>query len=290
MLHEFYMLSRSITTQFLEFLPYWSSGLIVGSLVSVYLSESIAAKMTHLDSGKGYFLPICAASALGIVSPLCMHGTVPVLAALGHKHVPQHQLAAFMVGSVLLNPNLFLLGFALGHEIALTRLLLAFVCGSLAGVLALAFFKSRPLFDFSRFAPADKEKKTFLRDLFKAIRITTPYFLLGIVLTTLFYRYMPTEWITRMFGARRGLGVLFATSMSVPLYACGGGVIPLIRAWLFAGMNAGDALAFMIAGPATKINNLSAVKMILGVRNFLLYLAYCVGFAMLAGLAAGFVL
>jgi len=290
MLHELYMLWRSVTAQFLLFLPYWASGLIAGSLVSVYLSERITAKMTRLNSGKGNFLPICAASALGIVSPLCMHGTVPVIAALGHKHVPQHQLAAFMVGSVLLNPNLFLLGFALGPEIALTRLLLAFICGNLAGAFVLILFKHRPLFDFSRFAPAGKEKKTFLRDLLKAVRITTPYFLLGIVLTTLFYRYMPTEWIARMFGARRGLGVLFAASMSVPLYACGGGVIPLIRAWLFAGMNPGDALAFMIAGPATKINNLSAVKMILGVRHFLLYLAYCISFAMIAGLLVGLVL
>jgi uncharacterized membrane protein YraQ (UPF0718 family) len=55
-------------------------------------------------------------------------------------------------------------------------------------------------------------------------------------------------------------------------------------------MGTGDAMAFMLAGPATKINNLSAVKMILGTKNFLLYLAFVVGFAMLAGLGVGFIL
>jgi len=290
MSHELYMLYRSITAQFLELLPYWVSGLIAGSLVSVYLSERIGEKMTRLGSGNGNLLPICAASALGILSPLCMYGTVPVIAAFGRKQVPQHQLAAFMVGSVLLNPNLFLLGFVLGAQIALARLLLAFICGSLAGLLVLVFFKDRPLFDFSRFTAEDKVKKTFLRDFFKALRITAPYLFFGIFLTALSYRYVPPEWIAGMFGARRGLGVLFATSLSIPLYACGGGVIPLIRAWLFAGMNTGDALAFMIAGPATKITNLSAVKMILGVRHFLIYLAYCFGFALSAGLIVGLVL
>jgi len=213
-----------------------------------------------------------------------MYGTIPVIAALGRKKVPQQLLVAFMVSSVLLNPNLFLLSFALGVEIALSRLLLVFMCGSLAGVLVLIFLQYKTLFDFARFVSESKEKKTFLRDLFKAFRVTTPYLLFGIILTALLYRYMPQEWIASMFGARRGLGVLFATSLSIPLYACGGGIIPLIRAWLLAGMGTGDALAFMIAGPATKITNLSAVKMILGAKHFFFYLAYCMIFAIVAGL------
>jgi len=55
-------------------------------------------------------------------------------------------------------------------------------------------------------------------------------------------------------------------------------------------MGAGDAMAFMIAGPATKINSLSAIKMILGAKHFAYYLIYCVVFAVLAGLLAGLVL
>jgi len=84
--------------------------------------------------------------------------------------------------------------------------------------------------------------------------------------------------------------VLFATTLSIPLYACGGGVIPLINAWLHAGMGRGDALAFMLAGPATKINSLSAVKMILRGRVFAVYLAYCLVFAVVAGLVVEVVL
>jgi hypothetical protein len=55
-------------------------------------------------------------------------------------------------------------------------------------------------------------------------------------------------------------------------------------------MGAGDALAFMIAGPATKITNLSAVKMILGAKHFFFYLAYCIIFAVVAGLVVGFII
>lgn len=42
-----------------------------------------------------------------------------------------------------------------------------------------------------------------------------------------------------------------AATIGVPLYACGGGTIPLLQAWLANGMTLGSATAFMITRPAT---------------------------------------
>ncbi len=49
-------------------------------------------------------------------------------------------------------------------------------------------------------------------------------------------------------------------------------------------MSLGSASAFMVTGPATKITNLGAVKIVLGVRRFVLYLAYVMVFSLIAGL------
>lgn len=76
-----------------------------------------------------------------------------------------------------------------------------------------------------------------------------------------------------------------AATIGVPLYACGGGTIPLLQAWLYDGMSMGSAAAFMVTGPATKITNLGAVKIVLGVKRFVSYLA----FVMLYSLIIGFV-
>jgi hypothetical protein len=65
-----------------------------------------------------------------------------------------------------------------------------------------------------------------------------------------------------------------AATIGVPLYACGGGTIPLLQGWLAQGMSMGSAAAFMITGPATKITNLGALKIVLGKRNFLLYILF----------------
>ena len=71
---------------------------------------------------------------------------------------------------------------------------------------------------------------------------------------------MPSEQFAGLFGAHRGFGVLLAATVGVPLYACGGGTIPLLQEWLVSGMSMGSAAAFMVTGPATKITNLGKIK------------------------------
>ena len=95
---------------------------------------------------------------------------------------------------------------------------------------------------------------------------------------------MPPDLIDTLFGADNDLGVFLAATIGVPLYACGGATIPLLQEWLRSGMSMGSAAAFMLTGPATKITNLGAVKIVLGMKRFVLYIAFSMAFAFLAGL------
>jgi uncharacterized membrane protein YraQ (UPF0718 family) len=148
-------------------------------------------------------------------------------------------------------------------------------------------FEGKSLFKFpenDRSETPIKKKKKFLKDIHKSITITAPYLLAGIVFTALFDRYFPKGYIVAAFGENRGLGVLFAASMGVPVYACGGGSIPLLKLWLSEGMTAGSAVAFMLTGAATKFTNLGAVKIVLGMRNFVLYIIYNLLFGICMGI------
>ena len=53
--------------------------------------------------------------------------------------------------------------------------------------------------------------------------------------------------------------------------------------WLYDGMSLGSAASFMLTGPATKITNLGALKIVLGLKRFLLYLLYVLLFAFATG-------
>lgn len=75
-------------------------------------------------------------------------------------------------------------------------------------------------------------------------------------------------------------------------YTCvkGEGKIPLLQQWLWEGMSMGSAASFMITGPATKITNLGALKIVLGIRRFLIYLIFIMVFAFAAGMIINLVI
>lgn len=81
-----------------------------------------------------------------------------------------------------------------------------------------------------------------------------------------------------------------AATIGVPLYACGGGTIPLLQQWLVSGMSMGSAAAFMITGPATKITSLGALKIVLGLKRFVLYIGFVMMFSFCTGLVVNLLL
>ncbi len=279
-----------VVFQFRMIFPYWAAGTIAGSLISVFLSRKITALAGKPGLGKIGVLAVVPAALLGAASPICMYGTVPLIASLGRKGVPQYLLASFMVSSILINPNLFLFSFSLGAGIAVLRLVLCIVAGITAGILVKCFLNNRQLFSYDGFEDTKKKgcasgaAAKFFSDLNRAVLKTAPYLLAGILLAALFECYFPKDVIMDVFGRNKGFGVLMAASLGIPVYVCGGGTIPLLKAWLEAGMSPGSAVAFMITGPATKITNLGAVKIILGLRNFILYIVFNITFAITAGL------
>lgn len=292
---EFIYLWYYFSIQLRQIAPYWVLGMVAGSLVSVFLKAHIHRLMTVMQSRNLGPWGILAASALGILSPLCMYGTVPIAASFARGGMREDWIAAFMMSSILLNPQLFFYSFVLGRELALLRLTACFLGGCAAGLLVRFYFRKRTFYTFTAFdLPENHDTASspilrLLENLWRNVKVTAPYFLMGVTLTALYQRYIPSEWVTGLFGSNRGLGTLMAAALGVPLYTCGGGTIPLLWAWLGEGMSWGSAIAFMIAGPATKLTNLGAVKIVLGGRNFLYYIGFSILLATLLGLAVNLI-
>ena len=235
-------------------------------------------------------LGVIPASILGIASPLCMYGTIPLAASFSKMGMRDDLLAAFMMSSILLNPQLIIYSTALGGTALAVRIFSCFLCGIAAGLLVRFFYKNKNFFNFSGFNdPKNRDTDPnillrFLKNLGRNVKATGPWFLLGIVLSALFQRYVPADTMTTLFGGNEAFGVLMAATIGVPLYVCGGGTIPLLQMWLADGMSMGSAAAFMLTGPSTKITNLGALKIVLGAKRFLLYLAFVMAFSFVTGL------
>ena len=293
---EFIYLWYYADIQLRQIFWYWVLGIAVGSFISVFAKDGIHNLFRRMQGKKWGLFGIVPACLLGIASPLCMYGTIPIAASFSRQGMRHDWLAAFIMASILLNPQLIAYSAALGTTVLTVRIVSCFLCGCAAGLLIHIFYKDNSFFDFSGFAERESRDThpnlliRYLLNVGRNIRATGPYFLLGVLLSALFQRYVPQERMTALFGGNEAWGVLMAATIGVPLYACGGGTIPLLKEWLWEGMSIGSAAAFMITGPATKITNLGALKIVLGLRHFLLYWVFVIVFALMTGLTVNLIL
>lgn len=283
--------------QFRQIFWYWVVGIVIGSCVSVFAKNWIHKAAEWVGKRVPGIFGLIFASALGIASPLCMYGTIPICAAFSRKGIKDDFLAAFMMSSILLNPQLIIYSTALGGALLAVRIISCFVCGIVAGLLVKLFYSSTSYFDFSSFDEPhnhDTDPNIFLRlvkNILRNIKATSLWFLIGIALSAIFQRYVPAQAMAKLFGKEHeGFGLLMAATIGVPLYVCGGGTIPLIIQWIADGMSYGSAAAFMITGPATKITNLGALKIALGAKHFAFYIAFVILFSLLTGVLVNIIL
>jgi len=278
--------------QFEQIVGYWAIGVFIGSVISVFGKNRIHRSVESLNRKKLGVLGVIPACVIGIASPLCMYGTIPIAASFSQKGVKDDWLAAFMMGSILLNPQLIIYSAALGPAVLTIRIVSCFLCGVTAGLVIYFFYrnKDKSYFDFSGFSETesrDTDPNPFVRllkNIWRNVKITGPYLLIGVLLSAMFQRYVPEDAVVWLFGSNRAFGILMAASIGVPMYVCGGGTIPLLQQWLAGGMSLGSATAFMITGPPTKITNLGALKIALGIKGFAFYILFSIVFAFLSGL------
>ncbi len=293
---EFVYLWYYFEVQIRQIFPYWVFGIVIGSIVSVFCKDKMHNLFVSIQEKHLGIIGLIPASLLGILSPLCMYGTIPIAASFSQKGMKDEYLAAFMMSSVLLNPQLLIYSSALGATALSIRFISCFLCGIAAGLFVRVFYKNKNFFNFKGFserASRDTDPDMFIRllkNIGRNIKATGLWFLIGIILTALYQRYIPQEAFADLFVNNRGFGILMAATIGVPLYVCGGGTIPLLQQWIAGGMSMGAAASFMITGPSTKITNLSALKIVLGAKNFILYIGFVIVFSLCTGLIVNIII
>ena len=106
---------------------------------------------------------------------------------------------------------------------------------------------------------------TFFKDI-------ATWVMIGLILAALLQILMPAGGLdATWFGRYPNIQVLFAIIAGIPLYSCATATTPLAAVLLAKGLNPGAALAFLLAGPATNISSIFALKRELGARVTTVY-------------------
>lgn len=296
----------------LHLAPYLLGGILLAALLNTFVPRDKPARL--LRSDRWWMLPI--AGVVGVVSPACTYGTVPLFMEMIKRGASMAPAATFLVASALVNPQIFLItAGALGLPVAAAQAAASLVFSILVGVLvSLAVrrgmdlqgseLKAAVLADREQHEPAcdshkgrRHHKHTMMMSMAWPRRLGVNvldltefvgfYFVIGTVIAALVAEFVPAGVIIAAVGQGKWWAVPFATVVSIPTYVCGGGIIPFLASAGGMGMATGAVLAFLIAGPATRITALSALAVLFKKRAVAIYVVMLLLFATVLGIALG---
>jgi len=293
-----------------QFLPYFLAGILLGELIKFLSWTKIIYKWIIKSPVKA----VVFASIIGILSPLCTYGTIPVVIELYKSQEPRSgtgprggtgprcgtaraaPLIAFCASSALMNPQLFVMtAGGLGLEMAVVRTLSVFIFSAAVGMLSLAIpdkfmiRKSIKVYEDGSGHIEKRENKIFLVkqyfvNCYKNLLFVTPYLLAGILLGAAVNVFIPQEYVFRAFSAGRIQSILAGAVLGIPMNACGGAAIPFIQVLLDKGVEKGTALAFFLVGPALRPAPLAAMAALFTPLFLIGYAVFLIISAVLMGL------
>jgi uncharacterized membrane protein YraQ (UPF0718 family) len=277
-------------------LPFLVAGVMLGEL----LKFTSWTKIIYRRVKASPFWAVLWAAGIGMVSPLCTFGTVPVVVELFKSGVHIAPLVTFLAASSLMNPQLFVMtvggieGF--GLEMALVLCLAIFVIGLLLGLVMYLvpqrfFVKDLDKYEREEITARERKKfifKQYLLNCGKMLKYIGFFVLIGIFIGSAVELFVPGVWVHNALGAQQGVrAVLFAAVLGVPLYACGGGAIPLANSMIQSGMSRGSALAFFIVGSATRPAPLAAMAVLFKPLFLVLYSLFLLLASVVIGIIYG---
>lgn len=279
----------------LGLLPYMLGGILLGE---IFRNLSWMDRLNDWCRQAG-FVSILVAAGLGVVSPLCTYGTVPLILMLARKGFPLPPLITFLISSSSLNPQLFFITWGGIHgEMALVRLVSVILFSMLAGIL-LNILPATSILASERIGtnqpgevpPGHAAAKTgfrkSLRSMWNELKYIGWYVIMGCLLGALIEVFVPGEWFSGLFRSRPLGSILIAAILGVPVYVCGGGAIPLVNSLLNKGLNMGAALAFLTVGQTVRIPPLLALAALVRVKYILIYILAVMFYSILIGLIYG---
>ena len=276
----------------LSLLPYLIGGIMIGEL----LKFASWTKLVYKWVSKSPAVSVISASAIGVISPLCTYGTIPVVIELYKNKVHIAPLFAFLAASSLMNPQLFVMtagGIYLEMAIARTLavLVFSFVSGILCYLIPGKFIirKDIQLNDDGGENIINREKKRFVIGQFlincvKNLKHLGLYLIIGIFIGGIVELYVPRSLIAAAFQAGKVQSILAGALLGIPLSPCGGSAIPIVSGMISNGMGHGAALAFFIVGPAMRPAPLAGMATFLTPLFLLMYCLFLVASAVLMGL------
>lgn len=294
----------------LQSMAFW---LLAGFLIAGLVGEFLPLALVERHLAKRSWRSVLKAVVLGIPLPICSCGVIPVSAALREAGASKGAVAAFTAATPQTGVDSLATTYGLmGLPFMLGRLCADVLFGLMAGLLINVYerFEKTPKqvelsggcgccgCDSDGASPAESSMSCcsdgeasrpvwYIRVLRRAWielpgKIGVSLFA-GICMGAALAVWIPADWIQTYLGGSWWLSYLVITLLSIPVYACSVGSIPVALGLLSIGVSPGAVIVFLVTGPATNIVTISTLYQLIGRGATMIYLLSLIGGAWLVG-------
>lgn len=255
---------------FLEISPYLILGFFFAGVIHTLLGESYIRK--HF--AKSGIASTVKATILGIPLPICSCGVIPIAESLRKDGASKSSVMSFLVSTPSSGVDSIFATYALmGPVFAVFRPIASLLSGIFVG--AATHFTDKENEQAEKTVYEVRSKKSFKDALSYGFKVLpseiAQWLLIGVAVGGLISALIPQDF-TSNYLSTPFLHYFVILLISVPLYVCATGSIPIAASLLMKGILPGAVLAFLIAGPATNTVTLSFVYKKLGKKIAMIYL------------------
>ncbi len=281
----------------LELSPALLAGLFLAGLLRVFLPNSLI----HAHLSQNTLGSVIRAALIGVPMPLCSCGVVPAAIGLRNQGASKGATTSFLISTPQTGVDSVLVSASfLGWPFAIFKLFAAFFTGILGGGLV-NYFVSKKEEKAGKENTDTEQGENFkvvgnriiaiirytVLDLLGAIDL---WLIGGILVAALISTLLPVNYFENVTWSQGIGGMILVLLISLPLYVCTTSSVPIAASLIAAGMPAGSALVFLMAGPATNIATMGAIYRALGLPILMWYLGTVIVTSMVLGMGFNFLL
>ncbi len=255
--------------------------IVIGYLVAAGIKEFVPVGMLTRHFGEKGVRPLFHALGIGLILPICSCGVIPLGVGAFKCGSARGTPLTFMTSAPTVAPVAILLSISLlGVQFTASYVIIALAGSLLIGLLGnwLLGGKAEAEFRASR-TPLeageqlqDSTHRTLSTKLAGALRWAfwdlgsdvSIDLLFGIALAAAILAFVPVDWISSWLGRQSIFTLFYVILVAIPLYTCSTPSIPVVQSLLLKGISPGAAVAYLIAGPATNMGEIAAIKRSMG--------------------------
>lgn len=275
-----------------EMSPYLLLGFFFAGLLYAFIPKQ---RIEKYFNGKPFQSSVLA-SLFGIPLPLCSCGVIPTGTAFYKNGASKGGTISFLISTPQTGVDSILATFSLmGLPFAIIRPIAALLTGISGGLITSAITQNET--DDRIFRKEEEKQKTVsqkILDVFRYgfvefIQDISKWLVIGLVLAAIISALIPNEFF-ELLNMPPIIQMLLILVVSIPLYICATGSIPLAAILILKGISPGAAFVLLMAGPATNAATITMIGKVLGKRSLITYLGTIVVGALSFGLLIDYVL